>query len=189
MWVIDWSKVSEILLTGLTSAIFTGILAFVAQKYIELWLSKTLEKFKVGLQLSAFEHQTRFTKLHEKRAEVIAEFYRRLVETEQLLLFPNFLLENHDKPPDRELIQKEFEKIGELTRYFEKNRIYFPENLCTKIEQLKVPLASVGLRNVATIVNETDLISRWKTVSKRISDEILPIKQELESEFRNMLGV
>ena len=105
------------------------------------------------------------------------------------MLFPEFLLEDHDKPPDQEAVLREFEDLGELIRYFERNRIYFPESLCTKIEQLKVPLASTALHNIATIVGEPDLISRWKTAHKRISDEIIPIKKELEKEFRNILGV
>jgi len=39
-----------------------------------------IEKLKNSLQMVAFEHQVRFSKLHETRAEVIADLYKRLVE-------------------------------------------------------------------------------------------------------------
>jgi CRISPR/Cas system CMR subunit Cmr4 (Cas7 group RAMP superfamily) len=38
------------------------------------------ERLKSELQLHASEHHVRFTKLHERRADVIAEAYRLLVE-------------------------------------------------------------------------------------------------------------
>jgi hypothetical protein len=44
-----------------------------------------VERLKVSLQMSALEHEVRFSKLHEKRAEVIAELYGRLVEISMLV--------------------------------------------------------------------------------------------------------
>jgi len=44
-----------------------------------------IERLKVSLQMSALEHEVRFSKLHEKRAEVIAELYGRLVEISMLV--------------------------------------------------------------------------------------------------------
>jgi hypothetical protein len=41
------------------------------------------EKLNSSLQLVAFEHQIRFSNLHSKRAEVIAEIYSQMVEVEQ----------------------------------------------------------------------------------------------------------
>ena len=41
------------------------------------------EQRKQALQMVALEHQVRFSKLHEKRAEVIAELYKQLVEVEK----------------------------------------------------------------------------------------------------------
>src|SRR5215469_2732514 len=44
-----------------------------------------IERLKVSLQMSALEHEVRFSKLHEKRAEVIAELYGRLMEISRLV--------------------------------------------------------------------------------------------------------
>ncbi len=43
-----------------------------------------IERLKIALQMRALEHEVRFSKLHEKRAEVIAELYGRLVEISML---------------------------------------------------------------------------------------------------------
>jgi hypothetical protein len=70
------------------NAAILAVLGFLARSLINSWLAKDLEKFKFelksasdtafeslksDLQRAAFEHQVRFSKLHEKRAEVIAE--------------------------------------------------------------------------------------------------------------------
>jgi hypothetical protein len=34
-----------------------------------------IERLKTSLQMTALEHQVRFSKLHEKRAKVIADLY------------------------------------------------------------------------------------------------------------------
>ena len=39
-----------------------------------------IERLKNSLQMLAMEHQVRFSKLHEKRAEVIGEVYKRLTD-------------------------------------------------------------------------------------------------------------
>src|SRR5437660_9069332 len=41
------------------------------------------EKLRSSLQMVAYEHQIRFSNLHAKRAEVIAEIYCQMVEVEQ----------------------------------------------------------------------------------------------------------
>lgn len=73
----------------------TPVLKWFVKSLIEKMLAKDLERFRASLnseanstierlkhelQLVSLEHQVRFSKLHEKRAEVIAELYGLLVE-------------------------------------------------------------------------------------------------------------
>ena len=70
-------------------------LAYLAKSLISQWLTKdiesykakvkaagdlTVEQTKAALAMTALEHQVRYSKLHERRAEVPAELYRLLVE-------------------------------------------------------------------------------------------------------------
>ena len=143
---IDWSEVSTILLTSLTSAvftgIFTGILIFIFQKaVVERWMARNLEQFKIDLQLAASEHQIRFAKLYEGRAKAIAELYTFLVRAEDSL--------RAVANTDLDVLSERTEKIGiahesvqAFRSCFNEQRIYLTEDLCRRIEGMHRRLKS-----------------------------------------------
>lgn len=55
------------------------VLGFLGRSLMSSVLAKDIEKFKADLHVAAIEHEVRFSKLHEKRAEVLAELYKLLV--------------------------------------------------------------------------------------------------------------
>lgn len=66
--------IAEIIITSvLGSGILIGAVAWVVRSLMLHLLSKDLESFKGQLQLAAFEHQVRFSQLHERRASILAE--------------------------------------------------------------------------------------------------------------------
>jgi hypothetical protein len=69
--------------TALTQRLLLDAEGFKAQ--LKASADAEIERLKVSLQMSALEHEVRFSKLHEKRAEVIAELYGRLVEISTLV--------------------------------------------------------------------------------------------------------
>ena len=56
-----------------------AVFLYVGRSVFQSFLDKDLEKFKTELQRTATEHQIVFSRLHEKRADVIAELYGLLV--------------------------------------------------------------------------------------------------------------
>jgi len=52
--------------------------ADVFKKQLRADADTEIERLKASLQMVAVEHQILFSKLHERRAEVIAELYKRL---------------------------------------------------------------------------------------------------------------
>jgi len=112
---IDWLEASKILLTGLASAVFTGILAFSVQSLIKRWLSRSLEEFKLDLQLKAFEHQSWW----EKKSEAYSQIIARLVDLQYCLgrWFDMFVL---DKELDSEARQKLVEESRQAREYLTK---------------------------------------------------------------------
>ncbi|HVS87554.1 MAG TPA: hypothetical protein VHF01_04965 [Candidatus Acidoferrum sp.] len=69
------------LLAWLTRSIVTQLLARDLEKYkLELTAahSAEVERLKADLRAAAFEHETRFSQLHEERGKVIAELYKQL---------------------------------------------------------------------------------------------------------------
>jgi hypothetical protein len=73
---IDLGNIKDLIQAGAT-------MVSTAIAIIALWgQRKQAERLKVlelELDKTKFEHQTKFVKLHEKRAEVIAELYRKIV--------------------------------------------------------------------------------------------------------------
>ena len=56
------------------------LLGYFGRSVVSQVLAKDIEKFKADLQLAAVEHQVRFTKLHERRTEILVELYELLVQ-------------------------------------------------------------------------------------------------------------
>ena len=93
---MDWGAiiVAALISSSFTVAIVVG-LGYLARSLIERWINMNLEKHKAELQaeyirelerlrtelrISTFEHETRYSKLYEKQADVIAEFYKQVAQ-------------------------------------------------------------------------------------------------------------
>jgi len=157
----------------------------------------TIEQLKSDLQLRTIEHQVRFSRLHEKQAEVIAELNCYIVEalwTAESFLSP---MEWAGEPNKQEKYQEAMKKLVDLYRYFDKTRIYLPEHLCTTLDQL--------ILNVRGHVTKFGIYLRWDDSSMQdhtrkekqdawlggweaISKQIPLVRKSLEDEFRKLLG-
>jgi len=97
--IINWQELLTNVGTTLASGtVVMGAAAFVITTLVSRHLTREVESFKMGLkrdadaanerlknslQIVALEHQIRFSKLHEKCAEVIGELYTRLIDVEK----------------------------------------------------------------------------------------------------------
>jgi hypothetical protein len=92
---------------------------------------KELERLRADLRIVAFQQETTFAKLHEKRAEVIAELYAKLVivhSAMQDLLNPLEM----DGEANRERKEKTAAEAGnDFSSYYSRHRIFFEEQLCS----------------------------------------------------------
>jgi hypothetical protein len=189
----------QILTTALTSSIFTAILAFLGKSIIEQWLKRNLEKFKIDLGLAAFEHQTRFTKLYEKQAEVIAELYKQLVRTQSNLRSLAYVIDS-DAPhkTKREKDEAALNSVTALWDHFEECRIYLPESLGKKIEEFhkQSMLALVQLFSAdiskELAVDDAALYGKYTEelaeASRILADEISSVRSDIEEAFRGLVG-
>jgi hypothetical protein len=92
-------------------------------------------RLRSSLQIVAVEHEVRFSKLHAKRAEVIANLYGLLWEARSLaaqLIFQG--------ARDVEQSDKAREKVFELYRFINLNRIYLPKSACTLLDNFESKL-------------------------------------------------
>jgi len=154
-----------------------------------------IERLKSSLQLIAVEHQVRFSKLHEKRAEVIAELYERLVDT--FWVGTHFMLTgaNPSEQDRREKYNKTLERINDFALFVDTHRIYLPEGICTQLDQyvddVRKTVIPVGVWGTMPLPNAEAHKQRVDAIMKaflEFEDKIPKARRALESEFRAILG-
>lgn len=191
--------------------ILVGLLGYLGQKAVTHWLDKetkafqqrlesqaseSAERLKAALQLAALEHQVRFTKLHEKRGEVIEAVHHMLADLLWNAQAATSIVHIGGVIPDsaQELINADA-KRAELYRYFQKHRIYLPIGTAKRIETL---LDAFRERIVQfDIWREVDDFAPQGLILKRqeeilaaftyFTDEVWKPMEELESAFRELI--
>jgi hypothetical protein len=156
-----------------------------------------IEHLRSDLQIRSIEHQVRFSRLHEKRATVIAELYGHLVETlweAESFLSPMQWAGEPDKP---EKHQAAMNKLVDFFRYFDKHRIYLPEEICASLEALVLKVRShviefgvyVGFNDLSLNDYTRDQKQKaWNGGWDAIKNQVPQARKLLEGEFRMLLG-
>ena len=210
--LVNWQDVVTNVGTTLVSGgVVVGAAAWIVKTGITKKLTRDLEAFKTrltadadieierlksSLQVTMLEHQVRFSKLHEKRAEVIAELYARIVR-----LFWNsrrFVLtsEYGSSPSQQEEYGKAQTEIWDFVVFAETNQIYLPDrvyaSLETFIDPVKKAVIKAGIYGRIQYPNEQErrkIEAAFTQAYEAFDKEIPAAKRMLEGEFRVMLGV
>ena len=173
------------------SAILLAAVGFMVKSIINHFLSKDIEKFKKELELATIEHQVRFSNLHEKRALVISKLFELISEAHQLTRsFTSPLgFVGQDKKKEFDAALK---KSFELSDFADKNKIYFPEDICSDIEELVLSIRKPTIEFGIAVHREEEFKNRkedaWTKAWQAIDEKVPPIRKKLESEFRKILG-
>lgn len=203
--MVDWDNLEKLIQAGATIiSIFTAIVALMrGQEQAE-----RLKVLEAELSRTTFEYETQFTKLHEKRAEVISEIYRRVVVLE---IWLNHIVGETELPDEVFTSPKDFAKdfdavfgqislnLQDLAAYFNMNRLYLSENLCQKILGFHNAILEKDdpiygyfyqrfKQRPESEISEIyggDLRKRAYKVLKEISDS----RRAIENDFRDLLGI
>jgi len=203
--------IDEIITAAGGFAILIGAVAWLIRSIINHLLSKDLDNFKLilqqnyqeeilrlksTLQLVEFEHQVRYSRLHEKRATIIAELYSKLIEVQKIT--SNYIQDypslTENKKKDRVYQFREYAK--QFRDYFDKNRIYFNQETCIKIDIFNESISNAFSRLPVSIPNDMEskisssqIMVEWKKSVVNLEADIPEIKASLEESFREILGV
>lgn len=156
-----------------------------------------IEHLKSELQITTIEHQERFSRLHEKRATVVADLYGLLVEA--LWEAESFLsvMEWAGEPNKQEKHKIAMKHLVELYRFFDKHRIYLPPDLCSSMDKLigevrtHVIKFGVFVRYTDDNINERTALQKdeaWNSGWHAIKNQIPVARAQLEAELRALLG-
>lgn len=188
------------------------ILGWLARSMGSQLLAKDLEKFKAdltatstaaqehlkhSLQMTALEHQVRFSKLHERRAEVVATAYDLLVEAHWAASSFAAVMEMAGEPPKEEKYVTAMNKAAEFYRYFDKNRIFLPQELCIQLEtwigEMRKQVIAFGVHLHKPENHMPDRMiekkyEAWIKVGEYFEKEAPQARAALEGELRAIIG-
>lgn len=186
---------SELLLAFGGTALLIAALAWLARSIVLHVLSKDLEKFKHSLQMEAAQFKTTWDLLHAKRAELIAELYGKLVDFNEAAKSFTSVAEYSDEPNKEKKYALYQQKASEFHTCFVRNRIYFTERTCHKIDDLfkKIEGASQGFNFWSAqgkhAAAERKADEAWSKAWKTVTEEAPPLMASMEEDFRTLLGV
>lgn len=157
-------------------------------------LDKELQRVQTELE----KEQIVFSGLHEKRAEIVSEFYAKMDEFDEdmrSVVHPAF--DNEDEPM-QENIEAAAESGEEFRRYYKKKKIYFPSEICETTEELLSEYNEMFHDFAIFRVHDQEnsplnankrldtWVEKWDSLTE---DEIPKLREELENHFRELLGV
>jgi|HubBroStandDraft_1064217.scaffolds.fasta_scaffold04201_1 hypothetical protein len=162
---------------------------------LELAASVEVEQLKSSLQMVALEHQVRFTKLHERRAEVIADLYKRLINlvwtSQQFVLQGGYM----NRPNQEEEFSKANNQAWEFANFVDTHRIYLPESICGSLDTftavIRKKVINVGIYSRNEFPTGHSLEKYGQELISAVQafeGEIPRLRIDLESEFRKILG-
>jgi len=161
---------------------------------LQTTLTKDVERFRADLQQAAVEHEVRFSELHEKRAEVLAELYKLLVAAYWGV--SEFTSASQSAQADRRAqYLAAHDSIATYFRFFDQHRIWLPPELCAPLEefarQLRTPTIRLGIYISIERPTEStlrDQLDAWIKASEVVSTDVPRLREAIESEFRKLLG-
>ncbi len=200
----------QILVTLGGTAVLLAAVAWLLKSALAAWIAKDAERFKASLkadadkeieslkhslQMIATEHQVRFSKMHERRAEFIEELYKKL--TVLNLHGEQFVITSENNPTSyqAEKFAEMQEELREVFLFAEQHRIYLPETVCALVDkhlgQLRKTVWTAGIfgrienPNERTIQQSNDAFTK---AYKEFETDIPAARKSLEAEFRKMIG-
>lgn len=177
------------LIFGITGSVLMGAVAYLIKSLTNHFLSKDVEVFKSNLKIESDKSKLQYEILQEKRARIIEDLYKKLVDFEEAgkhLMAP---MQPIGVPDEIERRRRAGEKYVNFCAYYNQHRIYLNTVTCVMVEKILDVFWSAWndfqfRKELST--REDDL---WTKSWKVISEEIPNIRRELESVFRDIIGV
>lgn len=188
------------------SAVLLAVVAWLIRSLIRHVLTKDIEKYKydlkreaekeleaikASLNIEALTYQIRFSKLHDRRADVIEQLYRKIValETAAGCLETEFQMDDYEEL--KEKADSLIDRFFEVHSFIEDNKIYFSEELSNNIKEFNTLYfnLSIGIYYQSKPDNKKGFIEAFQKERDKFDSQNKKIKTVIESDFRKLLGV
>jgi hypothetical protein len=196
---------SDFWLSLLKFAIGTGVVGYIARSLFTQLLTRDVERYKAALTAAhsveierlkadlravAFEHETRFARLHERRIEIVSELYKKLAIAEDAFQDVLHPIQAGTSDDHNRRIRKAGGQATEFFTFFNENRVFLDDRLCGLILTLKEKLRRIS----AEFAGAFDLMEgaptgeQWSDAWKLFSTDVPPLRSEIERRVREMFG-
>lgn len=158
-----------------------------------------VERLKSQLSITANEHNVLFSRLQEKRASTIAKTYSLLSTVidavtkhvkPSISSVPTLDLPEDDKIKHRDQVDNIADSVESFRSFKNKNQIFIPKTTVEKLNKIDEVLISVTY-SYNFLSNDPASISpefSWAALYPDIRKKITIAQNELEDEFRKLLG-
>ena len=209
--MLDFNELLKSLFSSLT---ILAILSYFGKEVINVYLSKNLELFKqklsqelelqkqrlnqdmesakTKLSMMATEHQVKFSKLHQERAKLIKQLWSAITQFESYLTgYINIM--NNPELRDQSKAWKGGTAvfIPSVLEIYNDNKIYFGSSMCREVDAFLI--AAKGITDKIMMADPAISPEDARHLQKELKDfldrSILPLKADLEGDFRVLLGV
>ncbi len=194
-------------------AVGSGVFAWLVQAIIKFWFdkelkiheknfNKELEAYNIQLQQISKEHEIKFSKLQERRAEIIEELYRRLNKLNNVIYDINVLFQVIQPIPPLTNQNEQFvEAFNDFHEYYKEKKVYFGIDTSSVIKSNMDELYKI-YKNTKSIFDEAYLIQDYdmrkeamqknQKLKQEIQEsikEVAKLQIQLEQEFQKLLSV
>ncbi len=149
-----------------------------------------IEKLKSEFSIAAAKNQFRFSKLHEKRAEIIAEVYASLGEAITCLMEYTKAFEPVGGASREERRKSAVDAGNGFAKLYAAKQIFIPESTATKLDEINQELKSLFLQFAygVDMIRSEDNYIKWEKVAGKVEKLSKTALRELERDFRSLLG-
>jgi hypothetical protein len=158
------------------------------------------ENVRKELEKKATEHQIQYSKLHVDRSEKLKEIYIKLIIAEKSLKVLTSLAQGPSWTKDEIREKDASDKLDELQYLILINRIYFNEDICSKLDNIVIDFNNVITemriakfqseeyeKNAKEIIKPSAL-SIWIAQKNKVNNDIIKARDLIAIEFRKILG-
>lgn len=199
---LAYSLVPTLVTLFLTEKIKAKIKGSVDEKIENIKKEHSLEisKFQTDLNFLKTRENFKFTKLHEKRIEILENAYKYLNEAQQHL-------NSYVAPLKHTPVGSTFEQYDDIldenfrnahtkfVLYYSDNKIYLDEEIETLIDEYLTEISEVyndySENNILRKLGDNFNHESFKKAAfayKKIPEKIIPIKRKIELKFKKFLG-
>lgn len=185
--------ISDLVANLLYFLIGSGVFSILIWYIIKMWFDKDMEKYKVKLQRETI----RYSKLYEQRADILKEIYYKFFDFEQAM--GSFLspMQMAGDPSMEEKRKITAEAGNEFRDYYKRHKIYLSEKVSIILEDIDKIFTESWMDFTtfevydpeSTTLKSTDKMNKWVGAWDKIRLNIPNLKNQLEKEFRELLGV